>query len=174
MNATKNGGRPRIAIGADHHGQSLKDKLIGHLREERHTVKDCGGHNAEPVGGVEVVDVVAQSMASGEADVGIVISGSGAVASIVANKIPGVRACYCQDAYSARQARRIAASDILCLGARVLGDELAAEIARAFVGEQSSEDARHELLRSRIQKMEEAFDVRRAELQRAHAADPAD
>ena len=60
--------RLRIALGSDHAGESLKDKLPGHLREERHGVKDCGLHNADPAGAAEVVSLVAQALAAGEAD----------------------------------------------------------------------------------------------------------
>jgi len=163
--------RLRIALGSDHEGESLKDKLIGHLREERHGVKDCGLHHAEPAGAAEVVSLVAQALAAGEADLGIVVSSSGAVSSMAANKIPGVRSCHCQDTFSARQARRTAAADILCLGARVLGDDLAAEIADAFVGEAPSDDQRHELLRRGIQELEEGFEARRAETLQAQASE---
>jgi ribose 5-phosphate isomerase B len=165
------GGRLRIALGSDHEGEALKDKLIGHLREERHSVKDCGLHNADPAGAAEVVSLVAQVIAAGEADLGIVVSSSGAVASMAANKIPGVRSCHCQDTFSARQARRTAAADILCLGARVLGDDLAAEIADAFVGESTSDDQRHELLRRGIRELEEGFEERWAEMMQAQTSE---
>jgi len=165
------GGRLRIALGSDHEGESLKDKMIGHLREERHSVKDCGLHNADPASAAEVVSLVAQALAAGEADLGIVVSSSGAVASMAANKIPGIRSCHCQDTFSARQARRTAAADMLCMGARVLGDDLAAEIADAFVGETPSDDQRHELLRRGIQELEEGFETRRAETLEAQAGE---
>ena len=152
-------GRLRIALGSDHEGEALKDKLIGHLREERYSVKDCGLHNADAAGAAEVVGLVAQLIADGDVDLGIVASSSGAVASMAANKIAGIRCCHCQDTFSARQARRTAAADMLCLGARVLGDDLAAEIADAFVGEEPSDDQRHELLRREIQALEDKFEV---------------
>jgi ribose 5-phosphate isomerase B len=155
-------GRLRIALGSDHEGEALKDKLIGHLREERHSVKDCGLHNADAAGAAEVVSLVAQLIAAGEVDLGIVASSSGAVASMAANKIPGIRCCHCQDTFSARQARRTAAADMLCLGARVLGDDLAAEIADAFVGEVPSDDQRHEPLRREIQALEDSFEASKA------------
>jgi len=159
------GGRLRIALGSDHEGESLKDKLIAHLREERHSIKDCGVHNADPATVPEVVSLVAQALAAGEADVGIVASSSGAVASMTANKIPGMRSCHCQDTFSARHSRRTAAAVMLCLGARVLGDDLAAEIADAFVGEAPSDDQRHERLRRGIKELEENFEASRAGLQ---------
>ena len=172
MVADSNGAdRLRIALGSDHEGESLKDKLIGHLREERLSVKDCGLHNADPASAAEVVSMVAQTLAAGEADLGIVVSNSGAVASMAANKIPNVRACHCQDTFSARQARRTAAADVLCLGARVLGDDLAAEIADAFVGEAPSDDQRHELLRRGIQELEESFETRRAGMLQAQVSE---
>lgn len=157
---------PRVALGSDHEGLALKEKLIAHLREDRHSVKDCGGHNTEPGGAPAVTAAVAQAILAGDADVGVVVSGSGAVASMVANKLPGIRACCCQDAVSARHARRAAAADVLCLGARVLGDELAADIARAFVDEAPSDGERHVSLRRRIEQLEDDFESKLSELRR--------
>jgi ribose 5-phosphate isomerase B len=117
------------------------------------------------------VSLVAQVLAKGEAELGIVVSSSGAVASMAANKIPGVRSCHCQDTFSARQARRTAAADMLCLGARVLGDDLAAEIADAFVGEAPSDDERHELLRRGIRELEEGFKAHRTAALQAQASE---
>jgi ribose 5-phosphate isomerase B len=149
----------------------MKDRLIGNLREERHHVKDCGGHNVDPAGAFDVVDLVAQSILAGEADAGIVVSSSGAVASLLANKIPGVRACHCQDTYSARQARRTAAAQVLCLGAPVLGDELAADVALAFVTTAVSDDERHQAIRGRIERLEAEFDERRPPMPPVPAGD---
>jgi len=162
--------RPRIALGSDHEGQALKERLISHLREGRHSVKDYGVHNAEPAEAPEIVALVAQAIAAGEADLGIVVATAGAVASMAANKIQNVRACHCQDPFSARQSRRTAAADILCLSVAVVGYELAAEVADAFVNEPPSDSQRHELLRRGIGELEAG----RSDVRRAAAGDPAD
>jgi len=160
-------GKLRLALGSDLEGQALKERLIADLREDRHSVKDCGGHKAEPAEAPEVVSLVAQALASGEADLGIVVASAGAVASLAANKIPGVRACHCQDTVSAAQCRRAAAADVLCLGARVLGDELAVAVAQAFVATEPSDSERHQRLRGNLDDLEADFETQRVKLERA-------
>lgn len=162
-------GKLRLALGSDHEGQSLKERLIADLREDRHSVKDCGVHKAEPAEAPEIVSLVAQALASGEADLGIVVTSAGAVASLAANKIPGVRACHCQDPVSAAQCRRAVAADILCLGSRVLGDELAVAVAQAFIQTQPSDSERHQRLRDNLDQLEAEFETQRAKLERLRA-----
>ena len=165
------GVRHRIAIGSDRDGQPVKEKLIGLLREERHSAKDCRLRKADPAEAPDIVALVAKSVLAGEAELGIVVSDSGAVASMLANKIPGIRACHCQDTVSARHVRRSADANILCLGSRVLGDDLAAEIARVFVDSVRSADTRHDRVRRKILEAEESFEGRReALLAQAEAA----
>jgi ribose 5-phosphate isomerase B len=94
---------------------------------------------------------VARAVASGEADRGILICGSGVGATIVANKIPGVRACLCHDTYSAHQGVEHDNMNILCLGARVIGIELACEVVNAFLKAQFSDIERH---RRRLEKVQ--------------------
>ncbi len=162
----------RVALGADHEGDQLKDKLVAELGEERHTAKEHGVHGSgfgEAVDLTDIVTIVAHAVLSGEADLAIVVCGSGAAASIVANKIPGIRAAHCQNTVSARHARRIADANVLCLGARVLGPDLASEIVRAWVANEFSGDERDQRLLAKVEELEGSFDARRREPRRAAA-----
>ena len=162
----------RVALGADHEGDQLKDKLVAELRENRYTAKEHGVHGgglSESADVADIVEIVAQALLSGEADLAVVVCSSGAAASIVANKIPGIRAAHCQNAVSARHARRIADANMLCLGARVLGPDLASDIVAAWVASEFSGDERHQRLLLKVEELEESFDVRRRQPQRAAA-----
>ncbi len=162
----------RVALGADHEGHQLKEKLVAELREERHAAKDHGVHGGglgEAADIADIVTIVAQALLSGDADLAVIVCGSGAAASIAANKIPGIRAAHCANAVSARQARQIADANLLCLGARVLGPELASEIVRAWVANEFSGEDRHRRLLQKIEELEEAFEARRRKQQRATA-----
>ena len=162
----------RVALGADHEGDQLKDKLVAELREERHSAKDHGLHGGglgEAADIADIVTVVAQAVLSGEADLAVVVCGSGAAASIAANKIRGIRAAHCANVVSARQARSIADANMLCLGARVVGPELASEIVRTWVVNEFSGEERHRRLLLKVEEMEEVFGARRHEQQRPAA-----
>lgn len=156
--------RLRIALGADNEGYRLKEKLVMVLREDRHTVKDHGARNDEPCDYPEITDQVCRAVRQGDADVGILVCSSGAGAAIAANKVPGIRAIHCQDTFTSRQGRRSLAANILALGARVVGDELAVDVARAFVVTPPSGDERAERLRQRIGQLEEEFEHDRQSL----------
>ena len=154
----------RVALGADHEGHHLKDKLVAELREDRHMAKEHGVHgggSSEPTDAADIVTIVAQVLLSGEADLAVVVCSSGAAASIVANKIPGIRAAHCQNAVSARHARRMADANMLCLGARVLGPDLASDIVQAWVASEFSGDERHQRLLLKVAELEDSFDARR-------------
>lgn len=134
----------RIAMGADHGGFDLKNELAAHLKTSGHDVVDLGAHAYDA--GDDYPDFtrpVAEAIANGEAERGIIVCGSGVGASIAANKIRGVRAALCHDTYSARQGVEHDDMNVLCLGARVIGVELARELAAAFVGARFSGEERH-------------------------------
>lgn len=156
--STPPAGRLRIALGGDHEGYRLKEKLLLVLREDRHAVKDHGTHNDETCDYPEIAEVVCRAVRQGEADVGVLVCSSGAGAAMAANKVPGIRAVHCQDTFTARQTRRSLGADVLSLGARVIGDDLAVEIAQAFLATELCEDGRSERLRQRIERLEEQFD----------------
>jgi ribose 5-phosphate isomerase B len=141
----------RVALGADHGGFSLKTELVSWLQAQRYEVLDLGAHALDPADDYPDFSVaVARVVASGRASRGIIICGSGVGACIVANKIAGIRAGLCHDTYSARQGVEHDNMNVLCLGARVIGVELAKELALAFLQALFSDAERHQ---RRLQKV---------------------
>ena len=129
----------RVAIGADHAGFPLKERLIGTLERLGHQVDDRGTHDETPVDYPPICADVARLVASGRADRGIVIGGSGQGEQITANKVRGIRAALCNDLYTARLSRAHNDANVLAMGGRVIGFGLAEEIlalwlATAFEG----------------------------------------
>lgn len=122
-----------VAIGSDEAGYRLKDVLIGVLQEEGLEVADYGCHSEDPVDYPDVAFEVAEAVARGEHDRGILICGTGIGMSIAANKVAGVRAAQAHDPYSAERARKSNDAQILALGARVIGSELAKSIVRTWL-----------------------------------------
>ncbi len=142
--------KPRIALGADHGGFSLKNELSDWLRGRCETV-DVGAHVFDGADDYpDFAQAVALAVASGQAERGILICGSGVGACIAANKVAGVRACLCHDSYSARQGVEHDDMNVLCLGARVIGIELARELIQAYLNARFSGDDRH---RRRLEKV---------------------
>jgi len=132
-----------IAIGADHAGFELKQFLLGELRREGYDVTDHGTHDGAPCDYPDIARSVGHAVATGGADRGIIVCGSGVGASIAANKITGIRAAVCHDLYSGHQGVEHDDMNVLCLGARVIGREQALEIARAFLQARFSGEERH-------------------------------
>ena len=133
----------RIAIGADHAGFELKENVRAFLQKAGHEVIDLGTHNLDPVDYPDYAEAVGRSLREGKAERGIVICGSGVGASAAANKIPGIRAGLCHDTYSAHQGVEHDDMNVLVLGSRVIGPELAHELVRAFVTAQFTKEERH-------------------------------
>ena len=141
----------RIAVGADHGGYPLNERVIEELRAGGHEITDFGTHvGSRPDDYPDYALKVGQAIQSGEADIGILICGSGVGASVAANKLSGIRAALCGDTYSAHQSREHDDCNVLCLGARVTGSELAMEIVRGFVAARFTDEARH---RRRLEKV---------------------
>jgi len=122
----------RIAIGADHAGFVLKEHLKQTLARLGHVVDDHGTHSDEPVDYPPICLEVGRAVAAGRADRGIVLGGSGQGEQIAANKVHGVRAALCNDLYTARMARLHNDANVLSIGARIVADGLADEIAHVF------------------------------------------
>ncbi len=118
----------RVAVGADHGGYALKEKLVSHLRDQGVSVEDCGTHNAEAVDYPEIAHAVARLVAAGECGVGVIVDGAGIGSCMAANKVPGVRAALCYDVSSARNSREHNHANVLTLGAGLIGDGLARQI----------------------------------------------
>jgi len=140
----------RIALGSDHAGFQLKDNILTFLRGLGHEVLDLGTHDASPVDYPDYAEKVAGAILDGRAERGILICGSGVGASVAANKIPGIFAGLCHDSYSARQGVEHDDVNVLVLGARVIGTELAHELVCAFLNAEFSGEDRH---RRRLEKV---------------------
>jgi len=141
----------RVALGADHGGFSLKTELLPWLQGQGCEVLDLGAHTLDPADDYpDFSEAVAQAVASGEAQRGIMVCGSGVGGCIATNKVPGVRAGLCHDTYSARQGVEHNDMNILCLGARVIGVELAREVITAFLSARFSNEER---FHRRLQKV---------------------
>ncbi|HRE02551.1 MAG TPA: ribose 5-phosphate isomerase B [Ilumatobacteraceae bacterium] len=123
----------RIAIGADHAGYDLKQHLIGVLQGGGHDVADLGTHSTESVDYPPICAAVVRAVRDGDADLGIVIGGSGQGEQLAANKVHGVRAALCNDLYTARMARAHNDANVLSIGGRVVGVGLAEEILATFL-----------------------------------------
>jgi len=145
----------RIAIGADHAGYSLKETLAAYLRERGVEVLDFGTHGPDAVDYPDYARVVAEAVARGEADFGVLICGTGVGMSITANKVPGIRAAAVSDVYSAKMSRAHNDANILCLGGRVVGPGLAIEILETWL-RTPFEGGRHARRLEKIRQIEAA------------------
>ncbi|MCA1643377.1 MAG: ribose 5-phosphate isomerase B [Acidobacteria bacterium] len=153
----------KIAVGADHGGYPLNVRIVAELRAVGHAVEDFGTRDGAR--GDDYPDYarrVGEAVREGGAEVGIVVCGSGVGASVAANKLRGVRAALCSDTYSAHQSREHDDCNVLCLGARVTGEELAMEIVRAFVGARFTGEERH------LRRLAKVLDIERAETSKAN------
>ena len=124
-----------VVIGADHGGYALKDELSSLIGNLNHKVLDVGAHVNDPLDDYpDYAKAVAETVASGEAQKGIMLCGSGVGAAITANKVKNIRASVCHDTYSAHQGVEHDDMNVLCIGSRVIGIELAREITISFLG----------------------------------------
>jgi ribose 5-phosphate isomerase B len=146
----------KVAIGADHGGYHLKNRLLDFLLYHGYEVIDVGAYNDEPSDYPDYAKAVAEKVINSEAERGILVCGSGVGTCIAANKFKGIRAAVCHDTYSARQGVEDDDMNILCLGARVVGEELAKEVVKAFL---SAEFKGLERYQKRLQKIKEFEEV---------------
>ena len=124
----------RLAVGADHAGFDLKSELKPWLGSLGHEITDLGAHHLDPDDDYpDFALAVALSVKEGKADRGIIICGSGVGACVTANKVIGIRACLCHDTYSSRQGVEHDDMNVVCLGARIIGVDLAKDILNAFI-----------------------------------------
>src|SRR6266487_7195191 len=133
----------RIVIGSDHAGFPLKEDLTAYIRQLGHQVVDVGTHGTEVVDYPDYAEALSKALINGEGERGVLICGSGVGASVAANKLPGIRAGLCHDTYSAHQGVEHDDMNLLVLGARVIGTEMAHELVRAFIGAEFSGEERH-------------------------------
>jgi ribose 5-phosphate isomerase B len=141
-----------VAIGTDHGGFALKGPLVRALTEAGHEVIDLGTYSADPVDYPDYARAVGRAVLDGRAERGVLICGSGAGAAIAANKMHGIRAALAHDTYTAHQMVEHDDANVCCLGARVVGPELAAEIVTVFMSARFSGEERHV---RRLQKVAE-------------------
>ncbi|MDP2606863.1 MAG: ribose 5-phosphate isomerase B [Deltaproteobacteria bacterium] len=147
----------RIAVGADHAGFDLKQILVAYLRHRGHEVIDVGTNSDDPVDYPDYAEAVSKVLLDGRAERGLLICGSGVGASVSANKIPGIRAAVCHDTYSARQGVEHDDMNILVLGARVIGIELARELVDNFLGAKFTGEERHRRRLEKIKALEKRY-----------------
>ncbi len=145
----------RVAIGADHAGYRLKCHLVTVLGELGHEVDDHGTDSEESVDYPPICAAVGRAVASGAADRGIVLGGSGQGEQIAANKVDGVRAALCNDLYTARLSREHNDANVLSMGGRIVADGLATEILTLWLGT-PFEGGRHERRLAQITEIEQS------------------
>ena len=145
----------RIAIGADHAGYALKLKLVGYLEAQGHEVADVGPLELDPLDDYpDFTKAMAGMVATGQAERGVMVCGSGVGACVAANKVRGIRACVCHDTYSAHQGVEHDDMNVLCLGARIVGEEVAMELVNAFLSAHFTGEERHRRRLNKVLEME--------------------
>jgi ribose 5-phosphate isomerase B len=150
----------RIAVAADHAGFALKERLRAHLAARGHDVVDLGAHDDSPSDYPDHAEAAGRAVLDGRAERAILVCGSGVGVAAAANKLPGIRAGLCHDHYSAHQGVEHDAMNVLALGARVVGEALALEIADAFLAAQFDGVERHLRRVEKIRALEERFTAR--------------
>src|SRR5438128_9049516 len=146
----------RIALGCDHRGFLYKAEIVGALAKDGHEVLDFGTTSTDPVDYPDYARLVGVAVRDGLAETGVLICGSGAGVSIAANKIRGVRAVLCHDPFTARQSREDDDANVLCLGARIVGVDVAIMLARTFLGAHFSGAVRHRRRLAKVLALERA------------------
>lgn len=146
-----------IAVGSDHAGYGLKQKLVEFLQAKQYQVMDLGTHSEAPCDYPDFAEAVAEAVVSGLADRGLVICGSGVGASVAANKVPGARAALCHDTFSAHQGKEDDDTNILCLGARIVGESLAKEILLSWLNASFSGAERHQRRLDKVLSIERKY-----------------
>ncbi len=146
--------RMRVAIAADHAGFPLKTSLVELLKQDGHEVLDLGAFNAERSDYPDFARAVGEALQRGLAERGVLICGSGVGVCIAANKMRGIRACVCHDTYSAHQGVEHDDMNVIVLGARIIGIELAAEVIRAFLGARFNGIERYVARLKKVEQME--------------------
>jgi len=147
-----------VGIAADHGGFELKEELAAALRNRGHEVIDFGAPSLDPADDFpDYVIPLARAVAAGEVERGLAVCGSGVGACVAANKFRGIRAATCHDSFSARQCVEDDDVNVLCLGARVIGPELAADLVRDYVNARFSGAERHRRRLGEIEAFEANF-----------------
>lgn len=146
----------RVAIGSDHGGFKLKAEIIAYLEEHHIEYKDFGTYSLDSVDYPDFARAVAEAVAAGEFQRGVLCCGTGIGVSIAANKVPGIRAALCHDTYSARMASEHNMANIITLGERVVGPGLARDIVAAWLNARFA-GGRHARRLEKIAEIERSF-----------------
>jgi RpiB/LacA/LacB family sugar-phosphate isomerase len=144
----------QVVLGSDHAGFELKTILNEHLQHHGHRVLDIGTYGPAPVDYPDYAEALGLAVLRGEAERGILICGSGVGASVAANKIAGIRAGLCHDCYSAHQGVEHDDMNVLVLGARIIGPELAKDLCLTFLNARFTHEERHERRLAKILAIE--------------------
>ena len=144
----------KIAIGCDHGAFALKNKFVAHLEAQGHEVKDCGTYSLDSCDYPDFGAAAARAVASGECEKGIVLCTTGIGISISANKVKGIRCALLSDIMSARLTRLHNDTNMMAIGAAVVGEMLALEILDTWLGTEFSGDARHQRRIDKIMALE--------------------
>lgn len=144
----------RVVLGADHRGYQLKDFLAAHIRGRGHEVIDAGTNSSESVDYPDLAVKVGRAIQRGEADRGILVCGSGVGACIAANKLDGIRAGLTHDTYSAHQGVEHDDMNVICMGSRIIGEELAVEIVDSFLGASFIPEERYKRRLDKVKALE--------------------
>jgi len=147
----------KVAIGADHAGYALKETLGARIAAAGHSVLDLGTHSEDPVDYPDYAAAVGSAVADGRADRGVLVCGSGAGASIAANKVKGVRCAVTHDTYSAHQSVEHDDVNVIAVGSRVIGARVAEEIVDTFLDARFSGDDRHVRRLGKVAALEDRF-----------------
>jgi RpiB/LacA/LacB family sugar-phosphate isomerase len=147
----------RVAVGSDHAGFEMKQSILAYVQRLGHEVLDVGTHDASPSDYPDNAEALAMAILNNQADRGVLICGSGVGASIAANKVPGIRAGVCHDCYSAHQGVEHDNMNVLVMGARVIGIEVAYNLVEIFLDAQFSCEERHLRRVAKLQKLENKF-----------------
>jgi ribose 5-phosphate isomerase B len=144
----------RIAVGSDHAGFPLKSVVVDELTKLGHEVTDYGTYTTESVDFPDYAALVGQAIQNGEAERGVLLCGSGVGVSISANKMKGIRASIAHNTYSAHQGVEHDGMNVLCLGGRIIGEEVAREVVRSFAGARFQEEERFQRRVDKINALE--------------------
>jgi len=147
----------RVVLGSDHAGFEMKQSLLTYVRDLGYQVLDVGPDSPAPVDYPDYAEAVGKAIVNSEADRGIMICGSGVGASVAINRIPGIRAATCHDCYSAHQGVEHDNMNVLVLGARVIGDQLAYDLVKTFLGAEFSGEERHLKRLAKVEKLETKY-----------------
>ena len=148
----------KVVVGSDHAGFELKKQVAAFVRDLGHEVIDVGTDNGtDPVDYPDYAESVCKVIMNNEAERGILICGSGVGASVAANKLPGIAAGLCHDTYSAHQGVEHDDINVLVMGARIIGPELARELVKAYLSAQFTNEERHRRRLEKVRALEERY-----------------